>query len=141
VANKVYTIWYSEAVLSGFGFAAEFDLLSNNREIKLKSIDINLQFTDAAVIIPEDSNTNINWNLSLGAVGSQIALPFTNFVGAAPQSSGDRLFFYRSGQHFFNSFFIRNNTRFFLTLFNNSANAISATFSITVETEENIIYQ
>jgi len=141
VANKVYTIWFSEAVLSGFGFTSNFDLLSNNREIKLKSIDINLQFTNAGIIIPEDSNTEINWNLSIGAVNNQIALPFLNFVGALPQSSGDRLFFYRSGQRFYDSFFIRNNTRFFLTLMNNSANAISADFSITVETEENIIYQ
>lgn len=138
---KVYAIVFGYAVASGFGANTQFELQSNNREIKIKSIAINTQFTAAGLIIPEESNTLIDWTLAIGSANTQIALPFVNIAGVVPISNGDRIYFYRSGQQLFDSFFVKNKAVFNLTCMNNSPDAASLSFSIVVETEENIIYQ
>jgi len=139
---RVYTIFFSYGILSGFGANTQFELVSNNREIKIKSIAINLQFTDGGPnIIPEDSNTLISWSLQVGSANTQIALPFQNIAGPPPVSNGDRMYFYKSGQQLFDSFFVKNNCIFNLVVFNNTPGAVTASFNIIVETEENIIYQ
>jgi len=138
LSKKSYNISWSEALAPGAGFTQNFTLLSAGREIFVKSVLITTQFTRAVTpkVIPTKNNTSVLWNLYLIGIDT---LPFQLNGGTVPVNNGKNLQIFETGQYFFDSFSNKNSIDLFLSCNNGDPLAITADFTIQIETMEEII--
>lgn len=142
--NRIYSFVDNSGYPPGASLALDFAINSNNRELKIKSIMIEIGLVKAVggKVIPWQQNTDIRCFLSVGqgAGGQQITSSFTFTVGD-PTFKGTGLFFMNPGFYQFDSFFITNSLPFAIQIDNLSADIVQVYYMLSVEVIENIIWQ
>ena len=141
--NRVFTAYWNPTLAPAATLAAQFQILSNYRNIKLKSLMLSwwMRNTTVGNIVMPQNNTNQNMSLTIGAVGTKIADAFQSTGGTAPTTTGNEIYIFEPGQWLFDSFFINNSVGFNLAIQNNDgANTFLHFLNIVCETEESIIY-
>jgi len=143
MSRKVYDITFNFNNNSGASRTATFDIESPGREMKIKSILLNILCyqTVSNQIIPNKNNTTQFYYLVVGQAGNSIAYPFANLTGLVPSINGERFRITEPGQYFFDSFFASNNLGFALSVSNNEPVAdCTYEIAIVVETEEKTVF-
>jgi hypothetical protein len=142
MANKVYACNYSQTLNAGATFQSTISILSVGRQIKIKSIALEWQFsnnTTGQYESPENTTTQaINLRLSPGA--QSIAAPFV--IGANPPlNNGNIINMYYPGQRLFDAFFITNTLDLILQIDNvSAADQYVHQVCIIIETEEKTMF-
>jgi hypothetical protein len=141
MGNKVYNIDLDYDVLPAGSANSTFSILSVGRELRIKSLLIDLLMENNGAILPFDQNTTQFITLAVTGSNTNISYPFTDIAGGhLGFSTGDSLTITKPGQYFFDCFYASNRLNFDLFIENFHANQIRYYFHIIVETEEKTMF-
>lgn len=144
MANKVYSVNWYRTINTLTNLQTTFNIQSPGRQIKLKSILVNIDVLFVAPAVGHaylETTQEHTFFLSLGTAGQKIASA-VNVTGGTPiNNTGDQIRINKLGQYIFDSFFITNSIDFIFGISNFSAADVIYDASIIIETEENPIYQ
>lgn len=144
MANKIYTGGWGTPVLAPAALYSSIFRIDNAlREMKIKSIHIDLSIMDATNNLPvrtEQINNNLVFNLNVGSVNTKIGKNFEPIAGA-PINTFDQFTLTRAGSWYFDSFFISETLDFNIFMQNlDIAISYQAQVYLLVEIEENVKY-
>jgi len=140
--NKVYTASWQATVNAGLNFVSNFAINSVGREIKLKSILIDLEIIDVATgsIVPIAVTTGHAIILTLQNTGPVIANAFIVSSGA-PYAMGNIIRLSYPGQYQFDCFYVQNNLNLTLQIDNFSAGQAMYNAGVIIETQEKTVFR
>ena len=140
MANRVYTAYWETLIAAAGQLQENFDLVSNLREIKVKSLTWTFQIFDNVTtkVVPWRNAPDHQYNLLMDKPG--MGQPFTFVSGSGFQANGNFIYLFEPGNYVFDALFFKNSISCQLNYRNRSANACYFASTVTIVTEENVEY-
>jgi hypothetical protein len=139
---KTYSRVGLRSLLAGASFIDNLEISSPQRVIKLLSVVLTWRMIDVTAnrVLPWESNTTQDLQLVIGSLNVKFCNSF-NKTGAMPLGfEAEQLNIYLPGQFNYKGIEFKNSIPLAVSLLNLSANPTDHSYSLTMITEEKIIY-